>query len=391
MQKIIVFLLLMFVGSTSANAQAIQDINYRYLYTASDLYTLDLMPVKNDKGWKVFFHLHTVNGDPSNYAIDWELRKSYSDKEGAVISDSLVVKTAVDSRSIQGYVMLQSPDVNALLLAKLKDVEQKRIAFHFVALKEEYPVNGYLKDQSGNATTHSYVNSGSLYTLASDDSRPTIITYYEVDFPAAVPVFSEGMARVPSIMRIDTSYTEPNGASFTFAKQGTYLIQKDTAAVKGYCVTVYDDYPKYGKLQSLADPLIYVCTKTEFDKIKQAGNDKRAFDRVILSITGDTERAKIFMRAYFKRVELANEYFDSFKEGWKTDRGMVYLIFGIPDVVNKFKDREVWTYKNETVKATFDFVRSGTLFDPDNYVLIRDNKFKYTWYEVIDLWRNARF
>jgi hypothetical protein len=97
------------------------------------------------------------------------------------------------------------------------------------------------------------------------------------------------------------------------------------------------------------------------------------------------------MRSYFKRVELANQFFSSFKEGWKTDRGMVYIIYGIPDEVYKFKDREVWKYKSSTYKASFDFVRSGTLFDPDNYVLIRDNKFKETWYEVVDLWRNARF
>ena len=42
-------------------------------------------------------------------------------------------------------------------------------------------------------------------------------------------------------------------------------------------------------------------------------------------------------------------------------------------------------------KIRFDFARSGSLFDPDNYVLIRDKKYEDTWYEVIDLWRNARF
>ena len=172
---------------------------------------------------------------------------------------------------------------------------------------------------------------------------------------------------------------------------GLYLIQKDTTSTEGFAFRVEEDYPRLAKIESLADPLIYVCTKQEFDRIKLAKGDKKAFDRVILSITGDTERAKNFMRTYFRRVELANEFFTSYKEGWKTDRGMIYIIFGLPDQVFRFTDREVWTYKNNMYKITFDFVKSSTLFDPENFVLVRDKKFQETWYEVIDLWRNARF
>jgi hypothetical protein len=111
----------------------------------------------------------------------------------------------------------------------------------------------------------------------------------------------------------------------------------------------------------------------------------------VLSVTGDKERAKDLMKSYFRRVELANRYFTSYKEGWKTDRGMIYIIFGLPDEVYQFTDREVWNYKNSSYKISFDFVQSSTVFDPDNYVLIRQKKFQETWYEVIDLWRNARF
>jgi GWxTD domain-containing protein len=136
--------------------------------------------------------------------------------------------------------------------------------------------------------------------------------------------------------------------------------------------------------------LIYVCTKQEFDRVKLAKGDKKAFDKVILSITGDVGRAKTFLRSYFKRVESANQLFTSYKEGWKTDRGMIYIIFGMPDEVYAFTDREVWTYKKQ-FDISFNFTKSSTIFDPDNYVLIRDKKYTEKWYEVIDLWRNARF
>jgi hypothetical protein len=97
------------------------------------------------------------------------------------------------------------------------------------------------------------------------------------------------------------------------------------------------------------------------------------------------------MRNYFKRVEAANQYFSSYKEGWKTDRGMIYIIYGIPDEVYLFEDREVWEYKNEDFKERFQFVKSATIFDPENYVLIREKSFTNDWYNMIDLWRKARF
>ena len=97
------------------------------------------------------------------------------------------------------------------------------------------------------------------------------------------------------------------------------------------------------------------------------------------------------MRSYFRRVELANRYFTSYKEGWKTDRGMIYIIFGKPDTVFRFNDREVWDYKNDRLEISFTFSRSSSLFDPDNFVLIREKKYENAWYEMIDLWRNARF
>jgi hypothetical protein len=97
------------------------------------------------------------------------------------------------------------------------------------------------------------------------------------------------------------------------------------------------------------------------------------------------------MRNYFRQVELANRYFTSYKEGWKTDRGMVYIVFGLPTEVAKIEDREVWTYRRDDLRTTFTFMKSSSVFDPDNYVLIRDKKYQQMWYETIDKWRNARF
>jgi hypothetical protein len=97
------------------------------------------------------------------------------------------------------------------------------------------------------------------------------------------------------------------------------------------------------------------------------------------------------MRNYFKRVEIANQYFTSYKEGWKTDRGMIFVVFGLPDAVYRTSASEIWEYAVQGDKVSFTFVRSATLFDPDNYVLIRKKKVEDIWLQAVDLNRNARF
>lgn len=136
---------------------------------------------------------------------------------------------------------------------------------------------------------------------------------------------------------------------------------------------------------------MYISTRQENERLKASKGNKKTFDRIVLSITADTERARRLMRDYFRRVELANRYFTSYKEGWKTDRGMIYIIFGKPDEVFRFDDREVWGYKSDRLNIRFNFSEAPNVFDPDNFVLIREKKFEDEWYEVIDLWRNARF
>jgi GWxTD domain-containing protein len=177
----------------------------------------------------------------------------------------------------------------------------------------------------------------------------------------------------------------------SFDKPGAYLMQSDTISPTGIPLLVLENYPKYSQVRYLAGPLIYICTKSEHEKLRNAGDDKKSFDRTILAIAGNAERARILMRSYFRRVEQANLQFTSYKEGWKTDRGMILIVYGLPDEVFRFKDREIWNYKNANFTGNFEFVRSGTLFDPDNYVLIRNPKYKEKWYEIVDLWRSAQF
>ena len=58
------------------------------------------------------------------------------------------------------------------------------------------------------------------------------------------------------------------------------------------------------------------------------------------------------MEEYFNRVNYTIEHFDGWEAGWETDRGMVYILFGAPDEIDRFnsnnnlnKTKQVWIYR----------------------------------------------
>jgi GWxTD domain-containing protein len=370
----------------TAHAQVLREINYNYQYDPSAVFVLNWKVVKSDNDFQVFYEVQLNDTiQKLDFAIELETRSSLSDKSGK----SITVPAVKQLTKLIGAANFQPEQDQNIIVAKIIVTDHgksKTFIFHKQLPKNKSPY--LLVDQ--RPLLNSFINSNKAVS-GFNSNHPLQISYYKGQFPQGAPAFSNAQAKVSKTLKPDSVFSIEGGAPIQFHKKGLYLAQQDTASAEGCAFRVEDDYPKLGKLESLAGPLIYICTKQETEKIKQAGNDKKKFDQIILSITGNSDRARAFMRSYFRRVELVNQYFSSYKEGWKTDRGMIYLIFGLPEEVYLFDDREVWEYKNDNAKIRFQFIKSPTLFDPNNYVLIRDKKFTNTWYEMIDLWRKARF
>jgi hypothetical protein len=45
---------------------------------------------------------------------------------------------------------------------------------------------------------------------------------------------------------------------------------------------------------------------------------------------GDSDRARRIAALYYRRTAAANRLFSNYKAGWKTPRGMIYILFGPP-------------------------------------------------------------
>jgi GWxTD domain-containing protein len=65
------------------------------------------------------------------------------------------------------------------------------------------------------------------------------------------------------------------------------------------------------------------------------------------------------MEEYYQRVDYANKHFGHYQPGWRSDMGMVYLVFGPPSNVERHpfdidsKPYEVWTYYDISYSFVF--------------------------------------
>ncbi len=372
-----------------AIAQPLRDINFSYLYDQGTEFSLNFTVYVEGGQPMLYFEFNCSNParSTSEYSIRWELRNSIADKQVEELSEPEWLTNTAAQKT--GRIKLASASAGKLIVAKIIYNASRRAWYYYKSISK---TGTFSLLQNNLPVTNTYIRINEPVTFAGFESgKPLCISRYDADFPAASPPFSTAQARVSATIRPDSTFILSPDQSTQFSKQGLYLIQQDTTSAYGLAFRVEDDYPKLGRIETLAGPMIYVCEKKEMEKLRAARGDKLLFDKTIISITGSTDRARIFMRTYFRRVEQANQLFSSYKEGWKTDRGMMFIVFGPPEEVYRLGDHEVWEYKNNTVKGRFTFTKAATLFDPENYVLIRDKKFTDTWYQMVDLWRKARF
>ncbi len=107
-------------------------------------------------------------------------------------------------------------------------------------------------------------------------------------------------------------------------------------------------------LDEAIEQLRYIATSEEMDSLQNAPNDKEKRRRFEMfwkrrDPTPETEANEV-MTEYYNRVAYANLHFKHYIDGWKTDRGMIYIIYGPPSYIDRHpfdpdvKPYEVWEY-----------------------------------------------
>lgn len=195
----------------------------------------------------------------------------------------------------------------------------------------------------------------------------------------------------------DSSFTVEVGADgtfpFTVGDRGFYHFRADTAAMDGYTLFVpTESYPEVKAARSMLPPLRYITSSKEWEGMATATDSRKQIERFWLDAAGNRDRARDAIAAYYGRVESANRHFTSYAEGWKTDRGLVHIIFGTPSTIRKDSQGETWIYGDESnlMSLVFTFRRRNEPFSNNDLVLQRDPALKSAWYRNVEAWRNGR-
>jgi GWxTD domain-containing protein len=107
-------------------------------------------------------------------------------------------------------------------------------------------------------------------------------------------------------------------------------------------------------IDKAVDEMIYIASGGEVDYIEDAKTKEEKLQHFLefwkkKDPTPQTEDNPVF-EEYYRRVEYANQNFSHYIEGWRTDRGMVFIILGSPNNVDRHpfeydsKPYEVWEY-----------------------------------------------
>ena len=221
-------------------------------------------------------------------------------------------------------------------------------------------------------------------------------SWYDRSYGLPPPVFTNtdpsAISKTPdSTFSIEVD--EHGRALLALGDRGAYHLRTDSTRLSGYTLHVlHESYPEVRNGAAMLPPLRYITSMQEFDQITAATDRRKAVERFWLDAAGSRDRARDAIRAYYSRVENANRFFTSHVEGWKSDRGLVHIIFGTPNVIHKGDRSETWIFGEETnlMSLTFTFVKRDQPFTDNDLVLERDPVLKGAWYRNVESWRNGR-
>jgi len=261
---------------------------------------------------------------------------------------------------------------------------------------------------AGDQTVHgllTIVRYGSDTTVAlppfSFSAMPGALSYTGIDEEQGdtIQTVRQVMTNLDGRKSFQTTLQLPGPGVFAFA---TSFTLGATSAVhtgpRRVLAVMQAGFPRPSTLHELVGPLRYLASKREWDTIDSATTleeQRIRFEEFWLRTAGSADAASNLIRQYYTRVEEANLHFSSFKEGWRTDRGMLYIILGPPLVVQTGINSEIWRYSSsdQDVVNTYSFQRvhlPSNVWPFEQYLLDRQAYYDQPWLVAVERWRRGR-
>lgn len=337
--------------------------------------------------------------------IDFTVRSGSTERDMLLLRDTVqilpehkIASTATLEISLTLPAKLVAPGntVQIRLWMKLAGQERlgisNRLALHPRMLQKDFLL---LHAGTNAPVVRSFATtSDSLYLWQYRDtaSAPTAFTLLKSDYtpqPALPPMSTRPDASpgVPQQVVTDSALLNLT-APFNLPAEGLYLLRSGSGGSQGLVVQG-GTYPLVTRVQDMITPLIYLTTSAEREALYSAKDQKAAIDAFWLKVAKDKKLARELIRTYYTRVEAANKLYTSFKPGWATDRGMIYIIYGKPHNMSVSNDAETWIYRESesTPYVKFVFTKKENTFTENHFELVRTREYEENWYSTVAKWR----
>ena len=220
-----------------------------------------------------------------------------------------------------------------------------------------------------------------------------LLFFEMISLPALPPpAFSNNSPEIP-----DSSWFNPmnfmtDSLGHHLYPKGLPILIKSTSSDQRIYLYSRGEFPYTTKMADLIEPMRFIMSKSEYTQLSQASDAYTFFCNFWRDCAGNEEKAKDLIAIYYRRVTTANTYFSNTVPGWRTDRGMIYLVYGKPNRVENSGYAERWVYGDETVPGSFSFLfrRKGNSLSDNIFVLQRDPLYKMSWEQYVNAWRQGR-
>ncbi len=312
---------------------------------------------------------------------------------------TITVKHTENQTSIISFLKLKRYDLpHYIINIKIIDLYANKKSHSFVRVDNTKNNNeqNYLSLKSRNKkpifTEYFQLNDPLTIRYKNPAVKKFTISHFNSDFPEADKPSNTTQTNISTLSRVSSKTVQAEKGEIIFKenKKGIYLIKADTMKQKGMLKVNFDNsYPLITKSQDLIEATKYLLTDEEYARMKQSDNKKLSIDNFWLQATQNKERAREILKIWYNRASYSNYFFTSYKEGWKTDRGMIYMVYGPPDDINNFDDAEKWIYLNtkEDKKLEFIFVIPEQTISGNDFVLLRKTDYLNSWNRAIKSWR----
>jgi GWxTD domain-containing protein len=398
---------------TGCATERISNQNLSFLYDkgASVLHPEVALRHLNDSVTRLEFRieskelLYTQNPVTNFWSAEFKIRYEIQDQTDAkLMSDSAMIifrdsSLMVPEKKIRGYLDLKPSRVaTQTMLLDITDTRRgsRDRGIYSIDRSNLNSRQHFFAQAEGERDMlfRNHIRANENVIVRHSDIRLTKakVLYFGRSFPLPPPPFSVEPNK-PFEFRPDTVFEVNLGYPLQLKGNGLYLFQVDDSLRNGFALHRFEDgFPEVKTVKALVEPMRYINSGQEYRHISEAERPKVEVDEFWVKIAGSTDRARGLISRYYGRVQEANEFFTSYLEGWKTDRGLVYIIFGPPNTLYKNHDSEYWVYGDEgsLTSLGFTFLRLDNPFSDNDYRLDRSPIYKNSWYQGVDSWRQGR-